>query len=83
MDNNKLDRIEEKLSLISDTTIRQQVTLENLTRSVEEHVRRSNLLEESIKPLQAHASRVDGVLKFLGLVSTLTMIAGSVWKWTQ
>lgn len=35
---------------------------------LKEHIRRTELLEEDIKPVKKHVNMVEGVLKFIGLL---------------
>ena len=67
----QLDRIEERLDRID-------VTLARNTASLEEHMRRTALLEQEVKPIKAHVAMVNGVFKFLGAISLiLGIIAGA------
>lgn len=65
----KLDAIHEKMAAID-------VTLERNTASLEEHIRRTELLEqdrdairEELKPIQKNFDRVEGALKFVGILA--------------
>jgi regulator of replication initiation timing len=68
-------RIFDKLEKIEDHIGKQEVNLGRLTVSVEEHVKRSNLLEENItilrselEPVKASVNKIDGAIKFVLLV---------------
>lgn len=70
----KVDKSDERLDLIDVTLVKQNATLE-------EHVRRSELMEEraekielEIEPLKKRAAQMDGVLKFLGITGTVIAI---------
>lgn len=65
----KLDKIESVLS-------EQAVTLAKLTVTVEDHVRRTNLLEEDMKPIKRHVVMIEGVLKALGVLAIIATIVG-------
>jgi hypothetical protein len=67
----KIDKIEEHLG-------KQEVSLARLTVSVEEHVRRSNLFEEALKPVQQHVLRVEGALKLIGLLGILAALIQTI-----
>jgi len=67
-------RIFDKLEKIEDHVGKQEVSLARLTVSVEEHVKRSNLLEESMKPVQRHVFMVEGALKFIGVLGVVASI---------
>lgn len=75
MSNDKLDRIEVKVDKIEDHLGKQEVNLARLTVSVEEHVKRSNMLEDKIKPIEEHVSLVNASFKLLALLATLAAIA--------
>lgn len=69
-DKDVLESIREDISEIKVTLAKQHVSLD-------EHIRRTELLEKSqdqlrneIKPIQKHVAQVDGVLKFFGLLAT-------------
>lgn len=63
-----LIRIADKVQKINDDVGEIKVTLSAQHESLIYHIRRTDLLEEAIKPLQAQHSMISGVLKFLGLV---------------
>ena len=62
-----------------DTLGDQAVTLGRLTVSVEDHVRRTNLLEEDMKPIKKHVYMVSGALKLVGLMGILAGIAEALF----
>lgn len=63
----KLDKLDSRVDSIDVTLAQQHVTLV-------EHTRRSTLLEEAFRPVQKHVMYVEGVLKFIGLLSVLAGI---------
>ena len=64
---NKIDKIDERLSNI-DTTLAKQST------SLDEHIRRTNILEEEIRPIKKHIYLVEAVFKIIGVTSLLVSI---------
>lgn len=64
----KLDKVVEKISSIDVTLAKQSVILD-------EHVRRSNLLEAKMVPLEKHVSMVNGALKLIGVLALFATIA--------
>lgn len=58
----KLDKIIDRMNNIDVTLGKQSVILE-------EHVKRTNLLESKLQPVEKHVIMVNGVMKFLGLVA--------------
>lgn len=75
--------VDQKLDKIVDTLGQQAVTLERLTVTVEDHVRRTNILEEDIKPIKKHVWMVNGALKFIGLLGILAAIAEGLAAWMK
>jgi hypothetical protein len=75
---NKLDSITEDITGIKVVQAEQKVILE-------EHMRRSlaneqavELLKEELKPLQKKEAMLDGVLKFLGVLSLIAALAAGI-----
>lgn len=64
----KLDKIVEDITIIKVTLGEQHVSLKD-------HIRRTNLLEAKLIPVEKHVNMVNGALKFIGI---LAMIAGIV-----
>lgn len=52
----------------------QAKVLERLTTTVEEHVRRTNILEEKMERIEEHVTMVRGVGKFIILIPILASI---------
>lgn len=69
----KLDSLDSRLDSIDHTLVRQNITLED-------HVKRTNLLEEAIKPLEDNVNYMKGIYKFLGLIAILVGIASGLAK---
>jgi hypothetical protein len=73
--------LQEKLEKIDSRTDQQAVTLARLTATVEEHVRRTNLLEQKLEPIDKHVTMVQGVGKSLlflaGTAGVLKVLLGS------
>lgn len=76
----KMDKIEDKVDKIAINTARQDVTLQNQHISLEEHIRRTNALEEIVKKLVKHTNWVEGVFKALGLIALISGVAVSLLK---
>lgn len=74
MEDNRLERIEQKVDKIDETLQTVNIVLAKQHVVLEEHVRRTNLLEQELKPVKLHVDRVEGVVKFLGLVGVLAAI---------
>lgn len=68
----KLDSLDERLNNIDITLAKQETSLA-------EHIRRTNLLEEKLEPVEKHVTMLNGVAKFIGLSALLAGIY-SVFK---
>ena len=78
----KLDKILDKIEQIEVHVGTQAVTLGKLTVSVEDHVRRTNLLEEKVGPIEKHINMEKGAIKLIGLISTLAAIY-EAFRWMR
>jgi archaellum component FlaC len=70
----KLDKLDEKLNSVDVTLAKQAQQLEHhiyRTDLAEEHLRK---LESELKPIKIHVERLNGVLKFIGILSTFAGI---------
>lgn len=72
-------RVEDRLDSIDRTLVRHD---ENLS----EHMRRTELLEQEVKavrselePVEKHVYRLQGVLKFVGVLITIAGIAADIY----
>lgn len=69
----QLDRVEGRLDSID-------VTLAKNTTSLEDHMRRTNLLEEAVAPLTKDKAQRDGAFKLLGVLSLMGGVATGLLK---
>jgi hypothetical protein len=67
----RLDRIETKIDHIIDRVGSIDTTLATQHISLTEHMRRTALLEEAIKPLVKHDTMTMGFIKLIVLVATI------------
>lgn len=74
----KLKRIEDKLDRVRDKISDIDVTLAAQHESLKLHIKRTDLLEKKLEPVEKHVIMVNGVLKFIGLVSIIAAIAESI-----
>lgn len=74
-DEKRMERIEIKLDDLADAQAEMNVILGQQHISLREHVKRSNMLEEQMKPLQRHVTMMQGVFKF---VSTMFAFLGAL-----
>lgn len=69
----KLDKLDGRLDSVDKTLIVN-------TASLEEHVRRTALLEEQMIPVKRHIAMFEGVLKVVGGLSVIASLLVSVLK---
>ena len=74
---------EQKLDKIVDTLGQQAVILERLTVTVEDHVMRTNELQNIVLPMQKKMNYAEGALKFVGFLALLGAIAEGVASWIR
>lgn len=60
----KLDEMDKRIDSIDITLAKQHLSLE-------EHIKRSNMLEAKLEPVEKHVQSVNAVLKFAGGVALL------------
>jgi hypothetical protein len=78
VEDNKLDRIEFKVDKISEHVQEINVTLASQHESIKYHIKRTDLLEEQIKPLNAFKARFEGALKLLGVIGIIATIIEAI-----
>jgi uncharacterized coiled-coil protein SlyX len=76
----RLDRVETKIDIVSDKINSIDSTLREQHLSLKEHMRRSDLLEAQMVPVQKHVAAVNGVLKFIGLIVPIMALLLTVYK---
>ena len=76
----KLDTLDSRLDNIDVTLAKQHVQLA-------EHIRRTNLIEDSMKPIEIHVAKVTSGLalavKLLSVASTILGIAAVIWSFVR
>ena len=79
MDNNKLDRILENVAEIN-------TTLKFQAKQLEEHIKRTNILEERVKPIEEHVVFIQKLIKLAtaiiplsgGLITGILKLLGKI-----
>lgn len=67
-------RVEDKLDKVADDISHINVTIAKQEVSLKEHIRRTDILEDKIVPIEKHMIMFNGVLKFVGVVALFTGI---------
>lgn len=73
-----MDKVEAKLDRIAERLNSIDVTLASQHESLKIHIKRTNLLEEKLAPVEKHVAMVHGALKLIGLVAMLAAIGESI-----
>lgn len=76
MDNVK--RLEDKLDKIDSRIDNIDITLARQSEILDIHIKRTNLLEEALKPIEKHVAMVNGALKLIGLMATIAAIIEAI-----
>lgn len=75
-----MDRFDEKLDKIVEQIIEINMTMAKNTASLDEHIRRTNILEEKLEPVEKHVLMVNSITKFLITLTGLAAAAAAVYK---
>lgn len=70
---NKIDKLDERLDSINITLAAQHVCLED-------HIKRTALLENEVGPLKSFMNQIMGVGKFIGILSLIFSILAIIYK---
>lgn len=73
-------RVEDKIDKIIDRINNIDVTLGKQSIILEEHIKRTNLLESKIIPIEKHVIILNGILKFLGVIAIFVGMIEGVLK---
>jgi len=68
---NKLDKVVDQIGEINATTAKQQVSLDY-------HIKRTDLLEEKLKPVEDHVALVGSFFRLIGGLSVVSLIVAAV-----
>ena len=74
-DEKRIDRIESKIDKIVERVSEIDKTLERNTASLEDHIRRTEILENDIRPVKRHVYMLEGILKLIGVLAMLAAVA--------
>lgn len=79
MDDKRISRIEDKIDIISERLSSIDSTIYAQHISLKEHMRRTDLLEKSLDPVQKHVIMIQGGIKLLaGLVIAVGVISSII-----
>ena len=69
----KLETIDTRINNIDKTLVKQEAQLA-------EHIRRTNLLEQKLEPIDTHVKMVNGAFKFIVILSLVLGIVTAIIK---
>jgi transposase-like protein len=72
------NRVEDKLDIISAKISSIDLTLAAQHISLEQHIKRTNLLEEEIKPVKKHVDMMNGAAKLLSFIAMTAAIIEAI-----
>lgn len=65
----RFDRIESKIDTLHDKLSSIDATLIQQHEQLAYHIKRTDLLEDDIKPIKKHVAAVEGAIKFIGVLA--------------
>ena len=74
-----MDRIEEKLDKIDERIDNIDKNLAVNNTLLEYHIKRTDMLEQEIKPLKAGLIKAQGAMMFVGVLATAISIGVALW----
>ena len=80
MSQDQITRLENKIDIIADKIASIDTTLAKQSIILDEHVRRTNLLEGKVDPIEKHVHMIQGALKLIGMVAIFIGILEALMK---
>lgn len=77
-DDKRLERIEDKIDNLSTHLGSIDTTLAGQHVQLSEHIRRTAILEETIKPIKEHVDMVKGAIKLIAIIAAIVAFAESL-----
>jgi hypothetical protein len=75
----RLDRLEIKIDKIIEQQVSHNITLQVNTKSLQDHMKRSDALEAIVLPMKKKWDMAEGAMKLIGMAATaIGLIAGIV-----
>lgn len=68
-DDSQINRLEDKIDKIVDNICAINITTAKQAISLEEHIKRTNILEGKIVPLEENHAMAKGILKLIGFLA--------------
>ena len=74
------NRVNDKIDKIVNDVNEIKVQLSINNAHLAEHMKRSDMLEKKLAPVEAHVERVNGVLKLIGVMAMIAAIIEASFK---
>lgn len=73
-------RVEDKLDKVADDISKINATLASQASDIRYHIKRTDLLEAKVLPIEKHMFMINGALKFVGAVAVFIGIIEGLLK---
>lgn len=80
MDNDRNTRIEDKIDKLVEKIGSIDVTLAAQHESLKDHIRRTELLEQKMEPVEHHVALMDVSLKIFGALAAVVTVMASFFE---
>ncbi len=74
-DDKRLERIEDKIDSLSTHLSSIDSTLAGQHVQLSEHIRRTSILEDTVKPIKEHVDMVKGAMKLIAIIGSIILVA--------
>ncbi len=74
----QLSKLDDKIDIVIHTCNQLNINMAENNVILQDHTRRSTMLEEQMKPIQAHVDGIKGTVKFLKIIAVLAAIAEAI-----
>lgn len=71
---------QDKIDFIVENIVAINKTLEFQAKQLEEHIKRTTLLEERVKPIEDHVKFIQGILKLVLYLASISGLVGAALR---
>lgn len=75
-----MEKLSDKMEKQGESLHSIDKTLSVQAEQLKDHIRRTEILEDKVEPLETHKDRIQGALKLLSILGTVVAIAWGVYK---
>ena len=80
MDDNRTNRLESKIDHVVEKINSIDTTLAAQHESLKYHIKRTDLLERQVKPIEAHVNRINGALALISATGVVYAVVKLLLK---